>query len=412
MLQKSTNYYTKLGGIMGGKKEAIDIESCFKNMMYKKSNYLITGKYKSSLLENIIFAISLSKVNEFYKDEKGILVNKIKAKEIRQITGKNSGSFYTELATVAKSMTNHSIGMIDYESKIFDFYSIIIRASYKSGEFSIYYNPYMENYIVNLGKNYTKLSLKIMASFKNVYSFRLYELIKAQCYYANQDEENQNKYIITFSLSELKLELGIVDANSDEVQKVLRNKEFPDYDKAVEISTEKKYQEWRELRRCILDPSVKDINSLKPKSQEKKTDMILSYVSQKGGKGGKINEIKFFAEIISPQKESVTIDNNKSDLSIDEQIAFLDDVRKVIKEPLLIQDYRTLAELSNYNLDIISEKYKLAKKQKIDNIMGWMIDAIKNDYKLPVSKNEQMSIWDIEKHDYDFDELERLMLDN
>ena len=99
-------------------------------------------------------------------------------------------------------------------------------------------------------------------------------------------------------------------------------------------------------------------------------------------------------------------------MSIDEQIAFLDDVRKVIKEPLLIQDYRTLAELSNYNLDIISEKYKLAKKQKIDNIMGWMIDAIKNDYKLPVSKNEQMSIWDIEKHDYDFDELERLMLDN
>ncbi|MBO5621939.1 MAG: hypothetical protein J5959_09965, partial [Butyrivibrio sp.] len=52
------------------------------NSKYSKSNFLIGAKYKSTLLENQILAISLSNAKDFHKDEKGILVSTIQAKDI------------------------------------------------------------------------------------------------------------------------------------------------------------------------------------------------------------------------------------------------------------------------------------------------------------------------------------------
>ena len=48
---------------------------------------------------------------------------------------------------------------------------------------------------------------------------------------------------------------------------------------------------------------------------------------------------------------------------------------------------RKLLDSATGNLTIIKEKYKLAQQQgKIDNLVGWMIKAIKDNYKKQVNK--------------------------
>ena len=61
-------------------------------------------------------------------------------------------------------------------------------------------------------------------------------------------------------------------------------------------------------------------------------------------------------------------------------------------------------------MDTIKSKYELAKEQDVDNIVGFMIAAIKNDYtRVPVSgnKNKKNSFTDFKQRTYDFEELER-----
>ena len=385
------------------------------NSKYSKSNFLIGAKYKSTLLENQILAISLSNAKDFHKDEKGILVSTIQAKDIISLLHKNKGSFYNELASVADSMTSRTIGMMDPEKKVFDYISVVIRAKYEGGKFHIYYNPYIENYLVGLEKNFTKLSLGIMASFRTVYAFRLYELIKSHCYYVNKVENVDGRYVISFNLSELKLNLGVVNSNLDEVQSVLRKKENPDFDKAVEASPEKTYEEWREFKRCVLDASIKEINGYKKGTNEKLTDMVLKYDTVKVGRGGKVCRIIFTADIL--QKSDAFMhkgeDGSSAEMSIEDKDNFIDELSEVIQEQIKIKDLRAIAEAANYNMDKIKEKYEMSQYQSVDNLVGWIISAIKNDYSEPIAtKKKSKPVWETENHQYNFDDLEKMLIDN
>lgn len=43
----------------------------------------------------------------------------------------------------------------------------------------------------------------------------------------------------------------------------------------------------------------------------------------------------------------------------------------------------------NGNIEIVKEKYFLAQKQgNIDNLVAWLINAIKNNYKEPIKKRK------------------------
>ena len=77
------------------------------NTGYKKSNLLINGKYKSSLLENKVLALAMAKS---YKEENRVIA-KISIGELKSIlakpnsSGRISGSFYTRLKEIAEEMT-------------------------------------------------------------------------------------------------------------------------------------------------------------------------------------------------------------------------------------------------------------------------------------------------------------------
>ena len=63
------------------KKESITI---IDNDNYSKPNFLISAKYKSSLMANKVLAISLSRLQEAADSKDGVLVSDIKASEIKK----------------------------------------------------------------------------------------------------------------------------------------------------------------------------------------------------------------------------------------------------------------------------------------------------------------------------------------
>ena len=83
------------------------------NNIYPKSNLLISGKYKSTLLENQIMAYSFAHADQFDlgQSERETIKSTIKVSELRKLLGANSGSFYQKLSQTAESMTGRSIGM-------------------------------------------------------------------------------------------------------------------------------------------------------------------------------------------------------------------------------------------------------------------------------------------------------------
>ena len=54
---------------------------------------------------------------------------------------------------------------------------------------------------------------------------------------------------------------------------------------------------------------------------------------------------------------------------------------------------------------------QIAKKQrKIDNLVGWMVKAIQEEYSEPVEKRKATSFNNIEGRQYNYNELERALL--
>lgn len=257
-----------------------------KNQTYKKANVLIESKYKSSIMENKILAIGMAKA----KKEDGRAVARISSGELISILGlkknhKISGSFYTRLKETAQEMTSRRIFIDDYENHSFTIINLIGSATYSNNVFTIKFEPDITGYIMDLKSNYTKLSLPILMSFDSKYSYRLYEILKSKSFY-NNSTENNDEFVASFGLSELKLDIGVVDTNTEQVIKMLKRAN-PDFDKMVnEVSKDKNFSAWSDFKKKVIDVAVKEINE--------KSDLDIRYKTIREGHGGKVTNIIFY----------------------------------------------------------------------------------------------------------------------
>ena len=394
-----------------GKKNALKksdklIDSLEVRGEYKKPNFLISSKYESSLIENQIQAYSLSHIDHFVLDEKThTLVDVIKAAELRKLLNGNKGSFYTTLKETANCMTTRNIGFVDPENNTFDFMTVVIRCHYDKGKFIIHYNPYLTDYIQDIKDKYTKLSLKVMMSFTDVIPFRLYEIVKSQCYHVNQVKGKENKYRFRISLPELKLDLGYVKLDKDDTE-IINNfigKKNPDYNLALECAKENKFDAWADFKRYALEPAVKEINNTD-------SSIHVEFDVVKGGRGGKVIGIIFTVDDYS-KGNNVEVED-KEPLTTEEKMAFLLDLDKVFEEPIGIADMMSIAEAANYNLEIIKEKYEMTAGQKIDNLVGWLLSAIKDDYKHVSAIQKAPENCQFEQRKLSLDDIEADLIDN
>lgn len=399
MGQKTTEekMYTQIAG-----------EEYFKNdSFYKKANIIISSKYRSSLLENQIMAISLAHINQAEEDPSGALIQRMKASELSKLVDSNQGSFYGQLKKTARAMTGRSIGMEDPEQKKFLYISAITTASYENGIFTIEYNRHLKKYLKNIAQNFTWLKLETILLFESAYSFRLYEILKSKAY-TPKGQKKTNRYEITFSLSELKLDLGVVNSELDSVKKVLNDTKVPDYDRAVEISPERMFSRWSDFKRRVLDVAVQEINE--------KTELRVDYDTKKAGKGGKVYQIDFYVEIMDEEEE-----NNIIEMTDEEKDAVLEAIMELMDERLNLKEYRSIAEASNYNIDKIKKAYEVMKQSstEVKNVVGYMIKAIEEEYKnktyKKATKATKISAKNIftnfeNQREYDFEALEEELI--
>ena len=400
---------------MGKKTEQTDSGVAYlrKDDLYKKSNMLISAKYKASILENKILAIALSKLQtEAVETEDGRLMCNFPAAMLREFIGDEQGNIYRKLKPVAEHMTATRFAFDNPETHEFAYYNLIDNAVYSGGVFHMEFGTAVKRYMSNLTERYTLLNLPVMLDFSSSYAFRLYEILKSQAY----REKHQGQYTIygfemSFSVAELKLELGVVDTNQASVKKVLDKKKYPDYEQAVSTAYKYKnlgddvalFESWRNFKRHVLDVAVKEINEV--------TDLNVEYYRTKSGRGGKTTGVVFriiTKDMIEKQEQQTTyiIQGPGAGPDIDD---LADSVRKIISEPISTKEAKSILKAADNDIERISAAYTIASQQEdnIENIVGWMITAVKEKYSAPKKKGKKNSFNNFDQRDYDFDKLER-----
>ena len=197
-------------------KKNENVRADYSDLMVRKSNDYIVGKYKASLLEQKIVAISLTRL---HIGEDTRVTATIFPKELKQMLGieDDMTHIYRDLKKVSKEMTGHVIEIEDKGD--FHVFSLITNADYVNGIFTVTFNSQMTNYIYNLKSHFTSYSLANTLRLKSSYSFRMYELIKMDAYKLS----DECPYVIQeYGISELKFMLGVLNINDEKARQVQR----------------------------------------------------------------------------------------------------------------------------------------------------------------------------------------------
>ena len=421
--------------------------------LYSKSNYLISSMSSSNLLENQLMAISLQKIFNgqwFVNLETNAICVNLKVNELRKLLKGNSGSFYSRLKNTAESVTGKNVGWESPQKDSFDYIAITTRMTYEKGVLTVQYNAALRNYLTNLERNFTILNLQTMLSLSNTYTFRFYELLKSQAYYKRGSDTN-HKINIYYELGKLKLQLGIIDINDPKIKDKIKKSKNPDYEKIVmeyemekmencnyalraeeiicsdkglsKAETNKRlaivkkekypaYMEWSVFKRDLLDKMIEEINSIA-------NDIFIEYDVARQGHGGKVAGINFYLTIPETKLDNIVVEDKKS-LSPEEKMEFYEKLQDEIDLPLKIKDLQIICETADYDLYRIKKAYNVLKHSgKVENMVGFLISAIKNNYDVKTygksnrkSKNDKNSFNRIMENDYDLKKLEEEILAN
>ena len=343
--------------------------------------------------------------------------------EIRKYSGRaNSGSYYSGLeialnsspkskAEGAKALANQWEIIINSRG-VHEHVSLITASAYDTVTKTVFIKfsdeEKVQKHIYNLQKNYTTLSYQQMMKFKTNYASKLYELLKSRIDYDdNKEGVIKQHYEYTYNVAHLKFMLGVLNPfNSNETIKLLGHSN-PDYDAiADKISTgneENGWPKWYDFKRYCLIKCKKEISEL--------TEFNMDFApGEKKGNGGRVVEV-----VITVDRKTDVLDSKNKEITVtdDEKYDLIDKVKELIEEPLSTKEIISILEASGYNLEKVKKQYdNLKKANNVENVVGWMINAIKNNYKPSVTRKKKHSFTGFEQSSVDFDEIERLLVDN
>ena len=375
--------------------------------MYKKSNELINAMGKGTALSQKLFAIGMQNI---HVDETNNVVATIYGTELRKMFKSSSGSLYEHIEALCDrqikgaTIFDWNLLMKDKENGKIEAHQVVTDASFKNGTLTLRYNNSLTDKIINLQKDYTVLSLSDTLSLKSVYSLRLYEMLQSAYDYKRAIEKIDGIQVFEFNLTQLKLELGIVNSGGDNKIKTELEKEYPDYDRIeelVEKTGQTKYKEYKIFNRNVLSKSKEELN--------KKTSLIVDYEPIKSGR--KTVGIRFYVD-----KKAVASTNTKVPQANKDEI--LDELIELMHDYFKIKEIREIAECADYDLEKIRKSYEYMQNYNttVDVPIAFMKDCIKNEYYNNKAKPlipHKNSFNNFEQHTYnDFDELEKQLLDN
>ncbi len=380
---------------------------------YGKSNVLISEQAgKSNLLANKLMLLALIKiayVNRF--SEENTLSFSISFDEIKEFIPEiNNGSFYNALDKISTLLATRSIIRYLDNGKGKSIIPVFKRFDYLKGMIYGKFNDEINEYVLDLRSNFTKLPIKIMFSFKNDYSFRLYELLRSVCY--TSGHQKKNVFSVPYKLSELKFKLGTIDIKDDSNEKAANfiKKGETDYDIIITGVKKQKHPDWHDFKRYVLDVAVNEINDT--------TDIQLSYDVKKTGKGGKASFITFNVKY-SEFSQGEDVVNTQILPAIKPELP--EEANRIFKESGLYNLLSEKERISIYNdadedIDRLKRAIDVMRSQSkdINNVVAFLKTAIKEGW-APATKSKSGIIPEykkFEQRDYNFEELEKQLLNS
>ena len=379
---------------------------------YSKSNRIINSKGRSTALGLKLFAIGISNVQV---DNDGQLYSIIRGTELRRVLGSKSGALYQQIKNVIKPRDTVTPSILDWRIFIQDDdtqriagVNIITDALFENGQLRLSYNNKIKDDIYNLRTNYTILSLVEMAKLKSPYSIRMYEIFKSEMDYqrARAKGKDTGIYYVTYEIDELKRVLGIIDP-ADEGD----SKTKADRKKNASAAKKDIYPVYNDFKRRVLEKIKEELND--------NTEVHVDFEQLTGGIGGKVQEIRF-----KLMRQDLASGDDVVEISHESIEEVINKAYDLMGEDLSKKDIRVICEEANYDLEKIQRVYGLSTRQMhINNLTGWLIEAIRNNYEEPVEKKskpkrqagtgKKNAFNDFEQHDdYDFDEIEKAIIGN
>lgn len=172
------------------------------NLIAKSNDFILNAKYDMSILEIRLVSILLTKINKEHDNfftisfslqdfKKNMSMETKSRKEITKLLkGLRSRTFVIE-----EENQDVVLGFIDH--------SVITNNSVE-----IRFNEHMKKYFLQLKQNFTVFELNEIHTFKSIYSFRIYEIIKLK-YKQFKTYNNVNNLLYTTSIEDLKILLGV-----------------------------------------------------------------------------------------------------------------------------------------------------------------------------------------------------------
>ena len=346
--------------------------------MVSRSNVLIESKSSTSLFERKLLNIAIAKA----VIEDGELIARVTTKDVKDYLHISGNSIYTRLRDASKETLGHVVSIEDDGKENFIMFNVVNKCEYRDGVFTTRFTKEMKPHIYNLKKDYTKMSLDVLCSFKSLFTTRIYEILRTQYY--RFEKEGSDEIIVPrppkapYSLAELKFTLNVVDANASRTVK--RLVEQGRFEEAIEEIKDAAFDDWRNFRRKVLEVAKKELE------ESAYSEICFDYEPVKSGKGGKVTGIRFKVR----KNLNCTHHSDLWRIRGDEMLEIIPDVLEAKQpeiqegmilevadifgnEPVTIQDIKTLILASGQNVEAIKKAFSMSKQQSyINNLVGWM----------------------------------------
>ena len=330
-----------------------------KNYLVTKSNYFImNSSYDLSLEEQKIILTLASMVQPSDEEFKPYT---FRINEFMELLGVDTKTKYTEIPKITKELMK-KVFEIEEGKKIIQV-AWLSSAVYEKGTgyVELEFSPRLKPYMIRLGTVFTQYKLANILSMKSKYSPRLYEILKC-------NEFKKQGYI----------EIEIVD-----LRKLLR--------------AEGVYPKYNDFKRYIIERTQKELKKI--------SDISFEFEEIKTGR--KVTTLRFFINTSKVKNKALdeVSATREGKYTYEEEEGFnelINVVKTIFKEGVTGLQAKKLLDTANGNINIINEKYALSQNvPKIDNIVGWVIKAIKEDYTTKKGKNKVGSFNDYEQRTYD-----------
>lgn len=327
------------------------------NKWVYQSNRLVEASYTLTVVEQKIIRLLASMIN---KDDDDFKEYEFKTKELIKILNTSDSRFYRDIDSITDLLMQRIIKIKNIDPSEFTKYHWVETAKYSKGVLKLKINKDLKPFYLGLDW-YTKYQLRNIMQFKSTYSFRLYELFKQY--------EGIGHRIITIK--------GLRDS--------------------LNISKDQ-YPKYANLKQKVINVAIKEINA--------NTDLLIAFT-----------EIKEVRKIVSVEFLIRTKDKSKSEIAATSIVSSsfnnnnINLVRQVIHQELSELEVQRIFYAANSDIEEIKKKYAIISRlNKVNNIVGAMITALKEDWQLPKGKNKVSTFNDYEQREYDFDEVEKKLL--